>query len=408
MKVYKNKFQEWMIIISLLAINIVETSASVITATIPGMAKTFSDQSLVNVELVTTIVSVFITIFVLLSGVVVKQIGQKNTAILGLIISSISSIVPFFSNNFTIILVSRAIMGIGIGLTNPLGVSMISVFFFGDQRTALMGWRMSIAGIGTAIMTYFAGVLLRISWHAAYLVYLLFVPALILFIIFVPSPEKSGALAYQEKRQEEERQTTLTDSKQTPTRNPKFLIGALIALAFIYLAMGMTFAVKLPTYFIEAHIGTATQASTTWSFCNIASVIGGFIFVYLYKKFKNWTVSFCLVVAGTSLVLISFIHTITIIRILAIFVGINNSIVVAFIFTKISEITTAKSNPLYTSLALVGTNFGSFISPYAGKLLGSTSATSIMNAGIVLVCVAVIAAIMVIAGSKRHIKALSN
>ena len=40
-------------------------------------------------------------------------------------------------------------------------------------------------------MTLLAGQLLKISWHAAYLVYLLFVPTL-LFIFFVPDLEKAG------------------------------------------------------------------------------------------------------------------------------------------------------------------------------------------------------------------------
>ena len=76
-----SKFHYALIVLALLSLNIVEQAASVINATIPGMKGTFSNQSLVNIELITTIVSMFVTIFVLISGFVVKQIGQKNTAI---------------------------------------------------------------------------------------------------------------------------------------------------------------------------------------------------------------------------------------------------------------------------------------------------------------------------------------
>ncbi|MCT6890806.1 MAG: MFS transporter, partial [Lactobacillus sp.] len=63
-----SKTRKIMLIIALLFLNIVEQAASVITATIPGMAKTFSNVSLTNVEMLTTIVSMFVTVFVLVSG----------------------------------------------------------------------------------------------------------------------------------------------------------------------------------------------------------------------------------------------------------------------------------------------------------------------------------------------------
>ena len=146
-----SKFHSWLIIVALLSLNIVEQAASVINATIPGMAKSFPNEALVNIELVTTVVSIFVTIFVLVSGVIVKWIGQKRTAILGLLIASVSSIIPAIINNFTAILISRAILGIGIGLANPLAISLIGVFFYGDQRAKLMGWRSAIAGTVTCI-----------------------------------------------------------------------------------------------------------------------------------------------------------------------------------------------------------------------------------------------------------------
>lgn len=229
MSAENHSFKNILIIIALLSLNIVEQAASVITATIPGMAKTFTNVSLVNIELITTVVSIFVTVFVLISGVIVKKIGQKQTAVLGLAIAAISSIIPAFSNSFTLIMVSRAVLGIGIGLANPLAISLIGVFFYGDQRATLMGWRSAIAGVGTAIMTYVAGQLLNINWHAAYWVYLLFIPTLLLFVFFVPDPQKSGAL----KRQAEHQAALEADATAngvTIKKNPIWLIVILTAL----------------------------------------------------------------------------------------------------------------------------------------------------------------------------------
>lgn len=54
------KTKKIMLIITLLFLNIVEQAASVITATIPIMAKTFSNVSLTNVEMIIIIFSMFV------------------------------------------------------------------------------------------------------------------------------------------------------------------------------------------------------------------------------------------------------------------------------------------------------------------------------------------------------------
>ena len=141
----QNNFKKIMLIISLLALNVVEQAASVVNSTIPGMAKSFPNESLVHIELVTTVVSIFVTVFVLVSGIVVKRLGQKNTAVIGLAIATVSSIIPAFANNFWLIFASRAVLGIGIGLANPLAISLIGTFFHGDEREKLLGWRSAIA-----------------------------------------------------------------------------------------------------------------------------------------------------------------------------------------------------------------------------------------------------------------------
>lgn len=399
-----SKGRSWLIILALLSLNIVEQAASVITGTIPGMKASFPNVSQVNIELVTTVVSVFVTIFVLLSGLVVKQIGQKNTAILGLLIASVASIVPAVATNFTLILVSRAILGIGIGLANPLAISMIGVFFYGDQRARLMGWRSAIAGIGTAIMTYVAGQLLAINWHAAYWVYLLFVPTLLLFIFFVPDPVKSGAVARQEAEQAKEKAAAAKQGVEVK-QNSIPLIAALTVLIFITLTMFMVLAVKLPVYFVENNIGTATQASTCWSLVNIATVLGGFLFGPAYKWLKDYVLPVSLVLGGVGIIAIAAASSVGAIYAIGMVTGVASSLGIPYIFTKISESSTPSKAPLFTSIALVGSNLGSFISPYAGAMLGTSAQMAIKNAGITETVVAVIvfaALLMIRASHHKH------
>lgn len=391
-----NNFKKIMLIISLLALNIVEQAASVVNATIPGMAKSFPQESLVHIELVTTVVSIFVTIFVMVSGVVVKKLGQKNTAVIGLSIATVSSLIPAFATNFWVIFVSRAVLGIGIGLANPLAISLIGTFFEGDERAKLMGWRSAIAGVGTSLMTYFAGQLLSINWHAAYWVYLLFVPTLILFIIFVPNPEKEGIVEQDDNSSNDE---IIIDSS---TKDSPMLVGLLAVLTFIFLTAGMVFAVKLPTYFVNFKIGTATQASNAWSIHSIANLIGGAAFGYVYKRINKYILPLGLVLDGAGIAIASFTKNVIGIYMICIVTGIFAAMVTPYIFNKISESSSATKAPFYTSIILVGSNLGSFLSPYTGKLIGQTAAGSILNAGIILIVLSVIVLIAFVTKNKRN------
>lgn len=387
-----SKMHSLLIIISLLAVNIVEQAASVVTGTIPGMAKSFPNESLVDIEMVTTVVSIFVTIFVLVSGAVVKIIGQKKTAVLGLLIATIASVVPGFSNSFIIILISRAVLGIGIGLANPLAISMIGLFFEGDQRARLMGWRSAIAGIGTAIMTYVAGKLLYINWQASYWVYLLFVPTLIMFLIFVPDVEQESNSHLQKAPQ------VYSESKE----DSWLLITILALITFLVMTVVMVLAVKLPTYFIESKIGSATQASTSWSIVNFAGVLGGFLFGPCYKLMKKNVLPLGLLLGGIGIVLISVIESVTIIYIICVFIGISSSLIIPYIFNTISEKFSRIKAPFFTSIVLVGSNLGASFSPYSGRILGATAKIAIRNAGLIEVILAVIILVVYLKNKKQY------
>ena len=101
---------------SLLSVSLILTSAGAVTSAIPSMSATYATRSLSAVELLTTAPSFMVTIFVLISSFIARKIGQKQTVIIGLVIASICGILPLFSQSYSIVLASRAGLGIGLSL----------------------------------------------------------------------------------------------------------------------------------------------------------------------------------------------------------------------------------------------------------------------------------------------------
>ncbi len=348
------------------------------------MAQAFPSATEVQIELITTIVSMFVTIFVLVSGFLTKKMGQKTIAVIGLSIASVSSIIPAFSNSLSLIMISRAVLGVGIGLANPLAISLIGEFFEGDTLANLMGWRSAVAGAGVAIMTFFAGQLIPVSWHASYLVYLLFIPTLLLFIFFVPSPEKYGLKAGKDGIIEE---TKTTENEESHGIWPVIGLGLLL---FGYFACLMVMMVKLATFFVNAKIGTPTQASNILSIIQISQLVGGALFGIAYKHLKKLVFLIGLLVSGISLVGIALSSSVSVITMWSIISGFFGGLAIPYIFTRVAELSNTKEAPLNNAICLVGSNMGSFLAPYVGQMLGSTAGAAIKNAGIALLIITAI------------------
>lgn len=387
--------KKWMLIVSLLALNIMEQAAGAISATIPAMAKAFPGYSLVQVELSTTVVSIFVTIFVLVSGFMTTRFGQKNTALLGMGLATVAAIIPAFANSLILVIVSRAIMGIGIGLANPLAISLISEFFTGDARANLLGWRSSIAALGVAAMTFGSGYLLQISWHAAYLVYLLFIPALILFAIFVPSPEKYGV------REQEEAQATANNAEH---KHGIWVVLGLTLILFLYMVTYMIAYIKIATLYVQQGIGTPTQASTALSILNVAQLISGALFGPVYKILHEKVLYLGMFMTAIPLIVMASTKSAAVVIAMFVLIGAFGGLALPYFFIKISDVTTTKNAPLYNGIVLVGSNLGSFVAPFYGELIGGTvAAVAFRNGGIMLVLLTfVVMVVMTMLNRKNH------
>ena len=178
---------------SLLSISILLMSHLAISPVIPSLYNFYNEQNsnigLASVESLATIPAMMITIFVLLSNVVIKFLGKKNTVLLGLIIIFIFGLVPVFTSNFKLVLISRLFLGAGIGLFNSLSISLISDFFDDSTRGTMIGLRTAFLNIGKALTTFISGYLVILGVQYTFLVYALALPIFMLFLFFVPNSE---------------------------------------------------------------------------------------------------------------------------------------------------------------------------------------------------------------------------
>ena len=332
---------------SLLSISILLMSHLAISPVIPNLYNFYHASNpnigLASVESLATIPAMMITIFVLLSNGVIKFIGKKNTVLLGLLLIFIFGIVPAFTTNFKVILISRLFLGAGIGLFNSLSISMISDFFDEEHRGTMIGLRTAFLNIGKALTTFISGYLLIYGIQYTFLVYALALPIFIIFLLFVPNTENVN-----------NKKVSIKFHKETIILT---LLTFLVGISY----MGAT--IKIPTLLAEKYHYQPDVARNLLTILALSGILSGVIFGVLVKRFKNLTLPIMLSFMTIGSVLFALTNNIVIFYIAAIFIGISFVGTMSFNFFYISNKLENKFINFATSVILVGGNIGVILTP---------------------------------------------
>ena len=125
----------------------------------------------------------------------------------------------------------------------------------------------------------------------------------------------------------------------------------------------------------------------------------------IYKKLGKYVLPLGLLSAGICVIIIPFASSLWLVYTVSMIDGIAGSLIIPYIFNRISEVSSAKKAPLFTSIALVGSNLGAFMAPYAGEVLGMgmNAGLAIMNAGIINIILAIVSLAVIFILSKATV-----
>lgn len=348
---------------AILSISLMLTSSQAINGIIPQMKQSLGiSQS--QSELLGTVPSVTVIIFILLSSYFAKRVGMKKTIILGLLLAGVGGILPAFMANFQIVLISRVILGAGLGLYNSLAVTYISSLYSGDTRATLLGIRNSMEALGQTILIFLAGLLVNITWTASFLVYAVAFPIAFLFAMKVP-----------EIRNE---QNDISKNDVKEKMNP--IVFVLVLFAILLVMNSIAISVRFASIATEIK-GGEFNASNYLALMPILGILAGFIFGPVNKWIGKGTLYLGIIFYIVSNLLIATSNGNMTFLLMGLFLSsITGSWCFPFIFSNLDKVTTKNTIDFATSLIFIGCNIGNFIAPIvmelAQLLTGSTHLTA--------------------------------
>ncbi|MGT2930599.1 MFS transporter [Streptococcus dentasini] len=337
--------------ISLLALSLMLVSTYAISPALPAMIKAYGSQGISSdkVELLISLPSFAIIAVLLMTPWLSRLLSERLMIVAGLLLLSLGGIFTIFSQNYSLVFLSRLVLGVGIGLINARAISIISQRFTGRERIKMLGLRGSAEVLGSALLTFIAGQLLTLSWSAAFAIYALGFIIMGLYLLFV-GPDKSS----QESGSPKER---TAPSPPLSWRQLIYILSLALYAGFVILINSAN-TLRIPVIVSAFRLGTAQDASLILSLMMLMGIAAGALFSSLVAYFKRSLLTLVPLVLGLGLLVMWLSHNLFFLSLGALLTGFVYSLGVTYVFNLLSETIPKQQLHTATTLVLLGCNLG--------------------------------------------------
>lgn len=388
------------IIISVLATTMA-TSAALIPV-LSSIAKAFPDYEHL-IHLLVTIPPLMIMISSMTVSPLLKFLSAKKITVLGLILILFSGVYPYFSHSFILLLISRVIMGLGLGLITTISSSLPARYFgSGTDRDRATGLQSAFSSLGGVLFSFLSGAAANYFWKDVFLVQLLNLIPLIFVLIYMkanfreditPIDPISGIQIEAEHKS-----------------GKIFVKEALLVtiLAFTYIVLSATFPLNLSMYVDLKEIGTTNLTGAIASVNAFMGFLIGIMFHRINKHLKAYTLSTSLFIVSLSFFIVSRALSPVPFLIGSTLFGIGTSLVYPAFLTRIYNTIPDQDIVPAISMYTVAANIAQFVSPFIINRLSGFWGTGIEHKFIFAAIATTILGLLMIVSQKVRPKANTN
>lgn len=348
--------------VAIMSIFFIAMGVGTITPALNSIMLAFPDLSVSTIYLTSTLPSLMCIPATLFAGAVAgSKVKFKTLGIIGVALFVIGGAIPFFMTDFTMILIARAIFGIGLGIISPIGNAIIIGLYEGEKQASLLGIGTVMMNVGGIILQFLGGALAGIGWNYAFLPHLLGILTLLLVMFFLPEPEKI--------------------EHPEGTEKPKIIIKPsiwIVAILFgVVMFIDYPMLMGMSTFLANNSIGGPTTAAIVLAFFTVGGMIGGAVFASVFKFAKRFTVGIGLLFMAVAYLFVLYTGNVALITIGAAFEGIGFSILMPSVFTIVGMTASPQSVPMCASVILAVMNAFAFVSTYWIALIGGITGDAV-------------------------------
>lgn len=333
-------------------------------AAAPALARIINAFPTINPSTVMMITTIpcLVTIFVSpLYGKLSEYFRKRTLITFAMICFLIGGITPAFLNNMTLILLMRAVLGIGVGIFIPVGVNLITDFFEDQhERDTMIGLNMTFANIGGMFFQLAGGYLASIDWHYCFYAYIFSILMFAVIFFFLPEPEKKHKAEIKDKNQ-----------AKLPGR-----IIPIILVYFIFNILWFAMITNTSIMIENSHYGDPSKTGIALTLYTFGSLVIGMLFGSIIKALKAYTLPFGYFVSAVGYFICFFSMNLAMVYAGTFIAGLGIGITISATYSKVSIAVPQAAVAMCLSLTVSAMALGQFVQPFVYdivfKLLGMT------------------------------------
>lgn len=238
------------------------------------ISEAYSDIDISMIQMLQTLPYLLLMVGSVATGFLASWFSKKSLQIFGLLLIGICGVLPFFTESFGILLMSRILIGFGFGIVSPLNTAVIAEFIEPDKRSAYLGLHVVGMGLGGMIGNVVGGFLAKLGLRFFYLIYL--IPFLSVIVVAAVLPR--------------------TKPSVTPAKKGKKIRVHITAMVWILSAFSFLHTLFINSYntnislFLSQNVTSDTGASGVVTGVNaVFALIVGMAFSKISGVLKNKT-----------------------------------------------------------------------------------------------------------------------
>ena len=246
-----------------------------------------------NAGLPMSLMSLFMVPPVVLMGFFTRYIDKKKLIVFGSALFAIGGLLPLVVSGFWPYVFCKCLVGLGTGIVISLPTTIVGFLFTGKKQATMSAVMNAVSGGIAFCVSTLTGILAAKSLRMANWVYLIMVVIVILELLFLPSfpPEKKD----KHIARVDENGNKLSIGAWTVIQLAFFFVWKIFAIAFIYM--------MAPS--IERMGGSVVQAGLTTSLMTAFNLIWSFVWIILFRVFKNYILLFGCIMSALSMLMMA-------------------------------------------------------------------------------------------------------
>ncbi len=289
-----------------------------VSPALAGMKTAFPELDDSTIQLVLTVPALCVVPGCLICDALVSRFGSRTTLIMGLVLYLVGGVSAGVMPDFTLMILMRAVLGIGIGILTPLAQILISENYTGDVRDRLVGIPASASFLTGFLSAFIVGNIAAIDWRLTFLVYLVGVPELLLVLRYLP---------------DRERPADRTPEGPWDFRN-RGAWTLVLTMLFVNIAF-YTFSTSIALFMKSEGIGDDATSGYVVSLFMLAGFISGLLSARMRSRIGRLTVPVALGLMAFGFGIMSVSHGIPELMVAGILIGWGDLMVYSDLFARI-------------------------------------------------------------------------